>query len=269
MWARLTTHNSPKNLIKPSVKSIHSKYFLLALLLLAIVPSKAQDADSAATTVEPVYYDNSYSKTDSTSVDKRKFSDSKLDELKNDSDLNYKEPPTVAESLWTRLWMWLSYLFNLLIRGATTTQLGRIIMYSLGLALLVAIVMMLLKVDAVRVFFSGADRAATYQVLHENIHEMDFEKLIREAIGKNEFRQGTRLIFLYALKILSDGHHIQWVPGKTNHEYVEELSKSELKTGFNELSFYFDYAWYGNFQITPDLFQKVETTFQELKSKVN
>lgn len=252
-----------------SVKFLHSKYLLLSAFLLLIVPTKAQDVDSTTITVEPAYYDNSYSRIDSISVDHRKFSDSKLEELKNDSDLNYKEPPSVAESLWTRLWMWLLYILDLLIRGATTTQLGRLIMYAIGVALLVVIVMMLLKVDAVRVFFSGADRAASYQVLHENIHEMDFEKLIREAIEKSEFRQGTRLVFLYALKILSDKHHIQWVPGKTNHEYVEELAKSELKTGFNELSFYFDYAWYGNFQVTPELFRKVENTFQDLKSKAN
>lgn len=251
------------------MKFFHLKYLLIAFLFLLTLQAKAQDADSTATTAEMVSYDNSYAGVDSTSVDKRKFSDSKLEELKNDSDLNYKEPPSVAESLWTRLWMWLLYIIDLLIRGATTTQIGRLLMYAIGLALLIAIVMMLLKVDAVRVFFSGADRAVSYQVLHENIHEMDFEKLIREAIEKNEFRQGTRLVFLYALKILSDKHHIQWVPGKTNHEYVEELAKSDLKTGFNELSFYFDYAWYGNFQVTPDLFQKVESTFQELKSKVN
>ncbi len=245
------------------------KYFSIAFLFLLTFQTRAQVADSTDTTVEPVYYDNSYSSVDSTSVDKRKFSDSKLEKLKNDSDLNYKEPPSVAESLWTRLWMWLLSLWYWFIEVSVTTLPGQIVFYLLGLAILVIVVMALLKVDAVRVFFSGADRAVSYQVLHENIHEMDFEKLIREAIEKNEFRQGTRLVFLYALKILSDKHYIQWVPGKTNHEYVEELMKSDLKTGFNELSFYFDYAWYGNFQVTPDLFQKVENTFQELKSKVN
>jgi hypothetical protein len=251
------------------VKLNHPKYFLAGLLLLLAAIGMAQDADSTYADAQPVYYDNSYKHADSSPIDKRNFSKSDLQDLKSDSDLNYKEPPTVAESLWDRFVAMLIYFWQWLLRTLTATAGGRLLMYLIGLALLIAIVMMLLKVDAVRVFFSGADGAASYQVLHENIHEMDFETLIREAITRNEFRQGTRLVFLYALKILSDTHHIQWVPGKTNHEYVEELTQSELKKGFNELSFYFDYAWYGNFQVTPDLFQKVENTFHELKSKVS
>ena len=55
-------------------------------------------------------------------------------------------------------------------------------------------------------------------------------------------------LFLYSLKLLSDKHHLDWRPGKTNHDYLDELGDGELKTGFNELSFYFDYAWYGDFK---------------------
>lgn len=232
--------------------------------------SAAQTSDSTVVLKDTVYYGQSYLTADSTDVIHREFSESKFKELKSDPDFNYTEPPTVAESLWDRLLMWIGYILDMLFRGATTTQLGKLIMYAIGLGLLVAIIMMVLKVDAVKVFFSGADQGvANYQVLHENIHEMDFEKLILDAVEKKEFRQGTRLVFLYALKILSDKQHITWVPGKTNHEYVEELKHGELKTGFNELSFYFDYAWYGNFQITPDLFEKVKSTFHQLKSKAN
>jgi hypothetical protein len=78
----------------------------------------------------------------------------------------------------------------------------------------------------------------------------------------------TRLVFLHALKILSDKHLIDFNPGKTNHDYVEELSSSDLKTGLNELSFYFDYAWYGNFSISEDQFLKIKNVFSDWKNKV-
>lgn len=269
MWGRQKNLNVLKNLIEP-VLSIFHKYSLIVLMIALSLSGAAQSSDSTMVLKDTVYYGQSYLTPDSTEVTHRDFSESKLKELKSDPDFNYAEPPTVAESLWDRLWMWIGYILDMLIRGATTTQLGKLIMYAIGLALLIAAIMMILKVDAVKVFFSGADQGASnYQVFHENIHEMDFEKLIKEAVGKNELRQGTRLVFLYALKILSDKQHIAWVPGKTNHEYVEELKQGELKTGFNELSFYFDYAWYGNFQITPDLFEKVEHAFHQLKSRAN
>ena len=129
--------------------------------------------------------------------------------------------------------------------------------------------MLLLKVNAFQIFYSGSDQGKqSYQVFHENIHEMDFDTLIREATERNEYRLATRLVFLYALKILSDKQLIDFKPGKTNHDYVEELPKGDLKTGLNELSFYFDYAWYGNFSINENQFQKVKQTFTFWKDKV-
>lgn len=106
-------------------------------------------------------------------------------------------------------------------------------------------------------------------MFHENIHEMDFEKLIQEATARQDFRQGTRLILLYALRLLSDQHLIQWEAGKTNHDYVNEIEAQELKTGLNEISFYFDYAWYGNFTVSPEAFEKVQATFDAWRQKLN
>jgi hypothetical protein len=199
----------------------------------------------------------------------RSFSSAEVDKLKADPDLNYKQPPTVAESLWDRFKQWLAWFFESLFKKATTTDLGRVIVYTIAGILLIAVIMMLLKVNAFKVFYSGADQAKqNYQVFHENIHEMDFEKLIQDATNKNEFRLATRLIFLHALKLLADKHLIDFNPGKTNHDYVEELKISDLKTGLNELSFYFDYAWYGNFAINDIQFQKIKNMFTEWRTKV-
>jgi hypothetical protein len=49
---------------------------------------------------------------------------------------------------------------------------------------------------------------------------------------------------------------------------VGELGKGELRNGLNELSFYFDYAWYGNFAINRDTFGKAQDTFVDWKSKL-
>jgi hypothetical protein len=161
---------------------------------------------------------------DATDVLKKEFKRPALRELKNDPQLQYKQPPTVAESLWDRFKLWLYQILEALFEGATLTDVGRILIYTLGLILLIVIILTLLKVNAFKVIFSGADEnKINYQVFHENIHEMDFEKLIREAAEKNDFRQGTRLILLYSLKLLSDKHLIQWEAGKTNHDYVNEI----------------------------------------------
>ncbi len=199
----------------------------------------------------------------------RSFSSAEVDQLKADPDLNYKQPPTVAESLWDRFKQWIGWFLESLFKNATTTDIGRVIMYTLAGGVLMVVIMMLLKVNAFKVFYSGVDQAKqTYQVFHENIHEMNFEKLIQDTAEKKEFRLATRLIFLHALKLLADKHLIDFNPGKTNHDYVEELKISDLKIGLNELSFYFDYAWYGNFTINDTQFQKITNTFSEWRTKM-
>ena len=207
---------------------------------------------------------------DTTHIQLKKFREAEVDQLKKDPDLNYKEAPTVAESLWDRFLAWLDQLLRTFFEGATMTSVGRLLMYAIGLIALIVIIMALLKVNAFRVFYGNASQGKfPYNVFHENIHEMDFDTLIQEAVGKNDFRVATRLIFLFALKLLSEKHLIQWQAGKTNHDYVEEIKAGELKTGLSELSFYFDYAWYGHFNLNHEQYQKVYGIFNALKAKMN
>jgi len=241
--------------------------FLFLILFLSIGSYAQVETDSVADSSEPKGFSGP---NDSTQIQKKSFDSLQIERLKADPDLNYKQPPTVGESLWDRFMAWLGQFIEDLFQGATTTNLGQFLLYAIGVVLIIFLIMMLLKVDAFRVFYSGADKGkANYQVFHENIHEMDFEKLINEATNKGEYRLGVRLIFLYALKMLSDKQLIDWQAGKTNHDYVEELDAKELKVGLNELSFYFDYAWYGGFSIDKATFSKVEGTFNSWKTKVN
>ncbi len=249
--------------------------FLIAASVCAQVnPVIADSAQHIIEEVDSVDWDDAEKKDfvgepDSTLIQTHSFSQPDIDRLLQDPDLNYTQPPTVAESLWDRLMRWINWFLSTLFRKATTTDLGWVIVYTIGAVVLIVIVMMLLKVNAFKVFTSGADQGKQgYNVFEENIHEMNFEKLIQEAVDKREFRLATRLVFLHALKLLSDKHLIDFNPGKTNHDYVEELKKSELKIGLNELSFYFDYAWYGNFIINEIQFQKISGTFSEWKLKV-
>ena len=234
----------------------------------------SQDSD-AAVSVDNTEYDYQEEKdfagiADTLKINTRSFSGAEIDQLKSDPDLNYQQPPTVAESLWDRFKQMLAWFFESLFEKASTTDVGLVIMYTMAGILVIVVIMMLLKVNAFKVFYSGADQPKpSYQVFHENIHEMNFEKLIKEATEKNEFRLATRLIFLHALKLLSDKHLIEFHPGKTNHDYVDELRTADLKTGLNELSFYFDYAWYGNFAINDTQFQRIYNTFAEWRTKIN
>lgn len=205
---------------------------------------------------------------DTSRVIPKKFSLEQLEALKADSDLNYADPPTVGQTLWSRFLQWIAKALGSLFRNTTFSGVGKIILYALGMTAFIYVILALLRINPITVFRRGVDVGSPAEALHENIHEMDFEKLIQEATAKNDFRVGTRLVFLYALKILADHHLIDWNPGKTNYEYVQEIQRSDLKDGFADLSTYFEYAWYGNFKVTPEIFNNIRSAFSSWRTKV-
>jgi hypothetical protein len=228
-------------------------------------------ADSAFTYSDDDFQEDaqSYAAPDSSRISARTFDENGLKNLKSDEALQYKEAPTIAESLFDRFIKLLGQFLDSLVQGAVTTNWGRVISYLLGLGLLVVLIMMLLKVNAFKVFYGGqAASSMPYHVLDENIHEMDFDALIQEAIGSGEYRKATRLVFLNALKILADKNFIHWEQGKTNHDYLSEVTAAELKPGFNELNYYFEYAWYGNFNINHEKFLKVQQEFNTWRERI-
>lgn len=204
---------------------------------------------------------------DSSVIHTRSFDQEKLEKLKADPDMDYGRSPA-AINLWERFKIWLGRLLFRLLTAVDNANWFNILLTILAIIGLVYVILRLLKVDAFTMFYAGKKAPVAYGVLDEDIHAMDFDKLIREALGRKEFRLAIRLLFLQALKLLADKHHILWQPGKTNHDYLDELTAQQLKTGFNELNFYFEYAWYGNFTVNESLYQKVDSIFKEWKTNV-
>lgn len=250
-----------------------NKIIILLLFVLCFQSALAQVVIDSAI-VEEYYDDNLSAKdiagiNDSSEVIERRFSETDLQSLKEDPSFDFKEAPTVAETLWDRILQWLAEFFSTLVNGAVTINWVKFFIYLAVLALLIIVIMMILKVDAFKVFYSGQGASSVkYNLFEENIHEIDFETEIQNSINKQDYRKAVRLIFLYSLKILSDKQLISWEQGKTNHDYVGELPHGEVKEGLNELSFYFDYAWYGNFAINKELVEKVLGIFNAWKGQV-
>ena len=102
--------------------------------------------------------------------------------------------------------------------------------------------------------------------LHENIHEINFPQSISSFETNKDYRSAVRYQFLFVLKKLSDKKLIQWNPEKTNKDYVAELKTGNLKNEFFELSYIFDYVWYGEFTIDENSYNRFRNQFQSFKA---
>lgn len=205
--------------------------------------------------------------SDSSKIEIRKIDTTEIEKLKADSEMDYGQNPA-AVNLWERFKRWFGNLISRILETAANANWFNILLIIIAVVGLVYVILRLLKVDALTIFYGRRGSKLEYGVLDEDIHSMDFEKLIQDALHRKEYRVAIRLLFLQSLKLLADNHHILWQPGKTNHDYVEELSANNLKIGFNELSFYFEYAWYGNFAVNENLYKKVDLLFTNWRKNI-
>lgn len=101
--------------------------------------------------------------------------------------------------------------------------------------------------------------------LHENIHEINFPESIAKFEHTGDYRSAVRYQFLFILKKLSDKKLISWNPEKTNKDYVAEMKADHLKEAFADLSYIFDYVWYGEFKIEEQSYRKFKDQYQAFK----
>lgn len=199
-------------------------------------------------------------------VIERKFDEKKLEQLRADKELKYTIVPE-GISLWKRFLIWLQQLISDLIYKATTTDWTRILILGLIIIALLYLVLRVLRIDTVKIFYRNTS-AFTPTAQLEDLHAVDLDALLREALQRQDYRAAIRIQFLTALKLLSEKGLIRWEPGKTTHEYLLELSSNDLRSGLSQINRYFEYTWYGNFTATPEVYQQVSHTFQTWKAKL-
>ena len=201
----------------------------------------------------------------------RQFSKSKLESLRLDEEMIYETQTVGRIGLLEKLKQTVGQFFSWLIRHVTLPDGSppvKIIFYAILAFIMIYALLRLLKVDMRGIFRASEGGKVDYLIEEENIHEMDFNALVEEAISNREYRKAIRFIYLFSLKKLSDKHLINWTPGKTNHEYVYEIENADIRDPFDRLSYYYEYAWYGDFEIGENHFQKIRDLFSTFKERI-
>ena len=104
--------------------------------------------------------------------------------------------------------------------------------------------------------------------LSENIFDINFDKEIQKAIDVRNYRMAVRLMYLQTLKQLSLRNLIAYTPGKTNSDYLFQLSGTSYYKNFFRVTRDFDYVWYGHFSLSDDNFSLIRNNFNTFKSQI-
>jgi Domain of unknown function (DUF4129) len=206
---------------------------------------------------------------DSTKVQVRKPNDTQIVALRKLRDYQYgTEQVSHVETWWKRLlrafFKWFSEAFS----GAGNPTFWKYFAY-----LFVAFVVVFVSLKLIGVNFEGflgkkTNNTIPYETIVEDIHQIDFNQSIVEAIEQKNYRLAVRLYYLKTLKELSDSGLIHWQINKTNQSYVYELEASNLDKAFEQVTRQFEYTWYGDFPIDEQHFFQIRGEFLKFSNQI-
>jgi hypothetical protein len=205
---------------------------------------------------------------DSSVVITRAFSAEKMHAYKSNQDFQYnryKEPPI---SFWDRFWGWFwGKIANLLsTKGGLT--IFQTVFILLAVLVLGFFVYKLTGMNKAGLFKRNAGDVSGYSVADEDIHSINFEQAIADAIKNNNYRLAVRLLYLQSLKRLTDKNLINWQLNKTNIAYVQELQGSNYQSAFSNLTLQFENNWYGDMPIDNTEFNEVYEQFNQFNRQL-
>ncbi|WP_158825265.1 DUF4129 domain-containing protein [Mucilaginibacter lacusdianchii] len=210
-------------------------------------------------------------RTDSSVITPRYLSKSYLDSCRKLPVFQYDEAKA-EPSLWTRFWRWFWHLFDGMTPDKKNVALYYLVIIfkylfiTIGIAALVFLILRLIGVDILSIIKKKPVSAEVpYNESLENIHEINFDDSIEQAISQHNYRLAVRLLYLKSLKQLNDAGLIHWQIDKTNSTYISELQNIEQREAFTVLTRQFEYVWYGEFTINGQVFQNINTLFTHFK----
>jgi hypothetical protein len=204
------------------------------------------------------------------SVSVRSFKQENLEKYLSDEEYRYdREFRPQAPSLWQRFKQWLFDKFIQALGNENTSDLLRWSIYIFCGIVILYVILKLTNTSIRGLIYGEAQRGRTaFTESEENIHQLDFAALLKEAVAGGQYNRAVRLHYLQTLKNLSDKNLIDWRINKTNHDYLQELAKTELAPAFRSLTILFEYICYGDFQMNGADFAEASARFNTFDEQV-
>jgi len=103
----------------------------------------------------------------------------------------------------------------------------------------------------------------------ENIFSINYQKEIEKATNAGDYRLAIRLMFLRALKQLSQKKIIQYKQERTNFDYLSQLYSTGYYSDFFRLTRNYEYTWYGKFDVNRENFGIIKNEFENFDRRLS
>ncbi|QSS96741.1 hypothetical protein [Psychroflexus sp. ALD_RP9] len=228
--------------------------------------SVASQVDSTSAEQQELIYDDSESS--SIEVFEPNFKETYLDQdAFNYTEVAYKESSWQSFKNWLNL-KWNEFLEWLLPKASKSSFwdiLGTILKFLLIIGIITLIIWLFIKYNPGQSFVNSSNNSELNWTEDDYlIQKEDLTQLITQAKTEEDFRLATRYYFLETLKRLKNADLIKYEAEKTNASYIKELSGNNLNSCFAEAVRFYEYVWYGDFEINNSQFNQVEALFVKM-----
>ncbi len=209
-------------------------------------------------------------RTDSSAITDLKQMDAVyIDSVKNEKAFQYDTQEMRRVSAWDRFWQWVSYQIDRFFAREGYALGFKILIWALVITVIAFAVTKLVGMEKISFWIKGHKSALTEgEVDEDNIYGIDFDSEIAAAESRSAYREAVRFLYLKSLRLLADRSFINWKINKTNIEYAAELSDIKYRNDFQLLTRYYEYAWYGEFDLNKDDYSKVSQSFVRFNKTV-
>lgn len=244
---------------------------LTVALLLSFFAADLQAKQAPQLVLQNPTKDTVALKLDSSKTQVKPFDNQAIQKYKEQKEFQYgdDEPKGLSwwDKFWRNFWAWINRMFGQ--RETTSSGPSKwapILKYGTMAICIVLVIFIIFKLAGVDFrWFAGKSKSVEvpYDESLENIHEISFDDEISNTLQKGNYRLAVRLLYLQTLKQLSDREIIDWLPNKTNSAYVREMQGENGNQAFANLTYQFEYIWYGDFPVDKTSFAQIQQSFQQ------
>lgn len=189
----------------------------------------------------------------------------RLARWQTDPSYNYnRELQTPEVDLFEWMYMQFHRLLDKIFGSKFAEDYSEVILIALFVVLALLILWFLYK-KRPALFMRTGGKALAYTVQEDTIYGVDFQAEINVALGKQNYKEAVRLLYLQTLKSLSDKEIIDWQFYKTPTQYTYEVKSDQLREPFRNLTNRFLRVRYGNFEASEALFNQMKLLQEKIE----
>jgi hypothetical protein len=177
-----------------------------------------------------------------------------------------KAPESRMQKILNKILRFIADIFRLIDEGGNAVS---VIFYIIIFGILLFVIIKLLGFKYQGLFIRSKQiKGSEIEVFDEDIHEIDFDEMINNALETNNYSLAVRYLYIKFLKVLTDREFIEWEKNKTNKDYYKEMKKTRYFSVFKRLTFVYEYVWYGEFPINRIQFEDYKMDFSKIYKEI-